>query len=116
MTVALTRCSGGPGRVRTWLREQAAQFRAGIELVVIDPSAPYASGIRVALPQARIAVDRWHLVRLANDMVTRYANASPERCTAAVAWHRIRCGRAGGCCSPPATACPASNYAAWIAS
>jgi len=40
MTVALTRCSGGPGRVRTWLREQAAQFRAGIELVVIDPSAP----------------------------------------------------------------------------
>jgi transposase len=63
-----------PGRsgacVRTWLGEQTAQFRAGIELVVIDPSAPYASGIRVALPQARIAVDRWHLVRLANDMVT----------------------------------------------
>ena len=38
--------------------------------MVIDPSAPYASGVRTALPHARIAVDHWHLVRLANDMVT----------------------------------------------
>jgi len=63
-----------PGRsgacVRTWLAEQTPQFRAGIDLVVIDPSAPYASGIRAALPHARIAVDHWHLVRLANDMLT----------------------------------------------
>jgi transposase len=63
-----------PGRsgacVRTWLAEQTPQFRAGIELVVIDPSAPYASGVRAALPRARIAVDHWHLVRLANDVVT----------------------------------------------
>ena len=63
-----------PGRsgacVRSWLAAQTAQFRAGIELVVIDPSAPYASGVRTALPHARIAVDHWHLVRLANDMVT----------------------------------------------
>jgi transposase len=63
-----------PGRsgacVRGWLAAQSAEFRAGIELVVIDPSAPYASGIRAALPHARIAVDHWHLVRLANDMVT----------------------------------------------
>ena len=54
----------------SWLVAQTAEFRAGIELVVIDPSAPYASGIRTALPHARIAVDHWHLVRLANDMVT----------------------------------------------
>jgi transposase len=63
-----------PGRsgacVRTWLAAQSEQFRAGIEVVVIDTSALYASGVRAALPQARIAVDRWHLVRLANDMVT----------------------------------------------
>ncbi len=63
-----------PGRsgacARTWLGEQAAEFRAGIELVVIDPSAQYASGIRAALPHPRIAVNHWHLVRLANDMAT----------------------------------------------
>ncbi len=32
---------------------------------------------QAALPHARIAVDHWHLVRLANEMVTEVANASP---------------------------------------
>jgi transposase len=63
-----------PGRsggcVRTWLAEQTQQFREAVEVVVIDPSAPYASGIRAALPHAQIAIDHWHLVRLANDVVT----------------------------------------------
>ena len=63
-----------PGRtggcVKDWLGEQTPAFRAAIELVVIDPSAPYASGIRAALPGVRIAVDKWHLVALANQMVT----------------------------------------------
>jgi transposase len=63
-----------PGRtgacVRDWLAEQTPQFRARIELVVIDPSAPYAAGIRAALPEAKVAVDKWHLVALANQMVT----------------------------------------------
>jgi transposase len=63
-----------PGRsggcVRIWLGEQTQEFREAVQVVVIDPSAPYASGIRAALPQAQIAVDHWHLVRLANDTVT----------------------------------------------
>jgi transposase len=63
-----------PGRtgacVKDWLAEQNEAFRRKIEIVVIDPSAPYASGIRAALPQALIAVDKWHLVALANQMVT----------------------------------------------
>jgi len=41
-----------------------------IKIVVIDPSAPHASGIRAALPDAKIAVDKWHLAALANQMVT----------------------------------------------
>ena len=63
-----------PGRtggcVRDWLGEQSDAFRREIEIVVIDPSAPYASGIRAALPGVKIAVDKWHLVALANTMVT----------------------------------------------
>jgi transposase len=63
-----------PGRtggcVREWLAEQTPAFRDRVELVVIDPSAPYASGIRAALPNAKIAVDKWHLVALANTVVT----------------------------------------------
>ena len=58
------------GCVRDWLGEQSQAFRDTIEVVVIDPSAPYASGIRAALPGVRIAVDKWHLVALANTMLT----------------------------------------------
>ena len=63
-----------PGRtgscVKDWLVEQTPEFRTAIHTVVIDPSAPYASGIRAALPDAVIAVDKWHLVALAHTMVT----------------------------------------------
>jgi transposase len=63
-----------PGRsggcVKAWLSLQDNRFRDGIEVAVIDPSAPYAAGIRAALPNAAIAVDKWHLVKLGNDMVT----------------------------------------------
>ena len=56
--------------MRDWLGEQSEAFRNAIKIVVIDLSAPYASGIRAALPDAKIAVDKWHLVALANQMVT----------------------------------------------
>ena len=63
-----------PGRtgscVEAWLALQTKEFRAAVEVVAIDPSAPYASGIRRALPDARIVVDHFHLVLLANTMLT----------------------------------------------
>jgi len=63
-----------PGRtgacVKTWLAEQTPAFRDAVEVAVIDPSAPHASGVRAALPAARVAADRWHLVRLGNQVVT----------------------------------------------
>lgn len=63
-----------PGRsgaaVATWLAAQPAPWRAGIEVVALDPSAPFAAAIRRLLPQATIVVDHWHLVRLANQAVT----------------------------------------------
>src|SRR4029453_9089807 len=62
-----------PGRtgacVRDWLGEQSEAFRKMIKIVVIDPSAPYASGIRAALPDAKIAVDKGHLGALGNQVV-----------------------------------------------
>ena len=38
--------------------------------MAIDPSAPYAAGIGRALPHARIVLDHFHLVILANTMLT----------------------------------------------
>lgn len=63
-----------PGRsgaaVEGWLAAQSEAWRAGIEVVALDPSAPFAAAIRRALPQATIVVDHWHLIRLANLAVT----------------------------------------------
>jgi transposase len=56
--------------VQAWLAERTASFRAGIEVVVIDPHAGYAAVVRAALPDAVIAVDHFHLVILANKTVT----------------------------------------------
>jgi hypothetical protein len=56
--------------VGAWLAQRFAEFREGIEVVVIDPHAGYAAAVRAALPRARIAVDHFHLIMLANKMVT----------------------------------------------
>ena len=56
--------------VEGWLRLQTNEFRAAVTVVAIDPSAPYAAGIRRALPDARIVLDHFHLVMLGNAMVT----------------------------------------------
>jgi len=96
-----------PGRsggcVKSWLAEQDVAFREQVQVVVIDPSAPYASGIRAALPHAQIAVDHFHLV----DWPTRWsptsANGSPVSSSVAAAPPPTRPGSTGGCCSPPGT-------------
>jgi transposase len=72
--------------------EQSEEFQSAIKIVVIDPSAPYASGIRAALPDAKIAVDKWHLVALANQMVTEVRHASPATCSVGAARSPIPSG------------------------
>jgi transposase len=56
--------------VTTWLDARSEQWRQRVEVVAMDPSATYRSAIGKALPAASISVDHWHLVRLANLMVT----------------------------------------------
>ncbi len=58
------------GCVEGWIKLQSSEFKAAVKVVAIDPSAPYAAGIRQALPQARIVLDHFHLVMLGNQMVT----------------------------------------------
>jgi transposase len=56
-----------------WLREQTPEFRQAIEYVAIDPAAAYASAIRTPglLPNVTLVVDHFHLVKLANDALTK---------------------------------------------
>ncbi len=56
--------------VRTWLEARPRWWRRRVEVVAIDPSAPFRSAVRRWLPKARISVDHFHLVKLANDMLT----------------------------------------------
>ena len=56
--------------VQAWLAARTPAFRAGVEVVVIDPHAGYAAAVRAALPDVAIAVDHFHLVMLANTAVT----------------------------------------------
>ena len=49
-----------------WLASKPAPWRAGIRHVVIDPYRPYATAAARALPEARLVVDHFHVIRLAN--------------------------------------------------
>ena len=102
-----------PGRsgacVEGWLALQKSEFRAAVQVLAIDPSAPYAAGIRRALPHARIVLDHFHLVLLANQALTdvrqRVAHEQHDRRGRKTdpAWaHRRLLLRAGDTLSPAA--------------
>jgi transposase len=56
-----------------WLSERSEAFREAVAYVAIDPAAVYATAIRTPglLPNATIVVDHFHLVKLANDALTK---------------------------------------------
>ena len=60
----------GSTGIQSWLEQRSLSWREGIKVVAIDPSAPFRAAITRALPRARVAVDHWHLVKLANQAVT----------------------------------------------
>lgn len=57
--------------VTTWLAARPRWWRRRVQLVAIDLSAEFRAAVRKALPNARISADHWHVVRLANEMVTK---------------------------------------------
>jgi len=56
--------------VKTWLKRRPRWWRHRVRVVAIDPSAAFRSAVRSWLPKARVSVDHFHLVKLANDMLT----------------------------------------------
>ena len=54
-----------------WLAERSPAWRARVQVVAIDPSAAFKKAITEQLPNAKISVDPFHLVQLANLMLTR---------------------------------------------
>ena len=56
--------------VKSWLESCTPAWRAGVQVVAIDPSAAFRKALRESLPLAAVSVDHFHLVQLANDIVT----------------------------------------------
>jgi transposase len=71
----------GPGRrlLERYLEALPVKQRAGIEVVSIDPSPAFRAAVRGCLPQARIVVDPFHLVRGANAALERVRREQRRR-------------------------------------
>jgi transposase len=68
----LGQVAGRTGKAVTgWLDDRGQDWRNQVAFVAIDPCAVYRSAVTKALPHAVIVVDHFHLVRLANQAVTR---------------------------------------------
>jgi len=57
--------------VATWLAARTPTWRDRVEVVAIDPSAAFRATVSRQLPMARVSVDHFHLIQLANLMVTQ---------------------------------------------
>jgi transposase len=68
----LGQVAGRTGKAVTgWLEDRGQDWKEQVTYVAIDPCAVYRSAVTRALPHAVIVVDHFHLVRLANQAVTR---------------------------------------------
>jgi transposase len=68
----LGQVAGRTGKAVTgWLEDRGQVWKNQVRFVAIDPCAVYRSAVERALPHAVIVVDHFHLVRLANQAVTR---------------------------------------------
>jgi transposase len=72
--------------VRAWLRTRPRWWRHRVDVVAIDPSAAFRAALHPLLPHARVSVDHFHLVKLANDALT----AVRRRCSWELAGRRGR--------------------------
>jgi transposase len=56
--------------VGDWLFARPLEWRLGVQVVAIDPSAAFRKALRMGLPRTAVAVDHFHLISLANQAMT----------------------------------------------
>lgn len=56
--------------VGEWLLARPLEWRLGVQVVAIDPSAAFRKALRTWLPPAAVSVDAFHLVLLGNNLLT----------------------------------------------
>lgn len=71
-----------------WLAAQPPSWRAGVQVVGIDMCPAYRAAVREHLPNATLVVDHFHVVQLANQMVSSVR----RRVTSTLRGRRVRAG------------------------
>ncbi|WP_246263138.1 ISL3 family transposase [Arthrobacter mobilis] len=56
--------------VGDWLFKRPLEWRLGVQVVAIDPSAAFRRALRMWLPRTAVSVDHFHLIQLANQALT----------------------------------------------
>jgi transposase len=56
--------------LETWLEELAPEVKQAIKVVNLDMWGPYTLAVKAKLPQARIVVDRFHVMKNLNHCLT----------------------------------------------
>jgi transposase len=77
------RSSGDAG---SWLAARTQEWRDGVATVAIDMCSAYRAAVREHLPHATLVVDHFHVVQLANQVVS----AVRRRATATMRGRRVR--------------------------
>lgn len=65
--------------VSKWLLEQPKAWREVITHVTIDLSAAYAKAVREVLLDAQLVADKFHVIKLGNDMVTKVRQRQTQK-------------------------------------
>ncbi|MEO5315806.1 transposase [Pseudarthrobacter sp. CC12] len=56
--------------VGDWLFARPLEWRLAVQVVAIDPTAAFRKALRMWLPRTAVAVDHFHLISLANQVMT----------------------------------------------
>jgi transposase len=72
----------------SWLAARTQSWRESVQIVAIDMCSAYRAAVEQHLPDATLVVDHFHVVQLANQMVS----AVRRRVTAALRGRRVRKG------------------------
>lgn len=68
-------------QVARWLSQQPD--RTGIQVVAIDMAVPYRDVVKALLPQASIVIDKFHVIRCANQALDQVRNRARRSATGA---------------------------------
>jgi Transposase len=95
--------------VDRWLHARTRDWLAGIGTVALDPWRGYASALVVPLGHARVVVDHFHAIKLANTVVDQAAGGPSRPPLGIGAASQIRWTASASCCLWPPSSSPGGD-------